>query len=204
MFYEPAKKNHGLPRDPFKALVAPRPIGWITSLDENGVTNLAPFSYYNAIGDNPTCVAFSSGPRPEGGLKDSSYNVERTGEFVVNVVSWEQREAMNLSSAPLPPGESEVEHAGLELLPSKLVKPGRVKGAPAHLECRLWQVIDLPSNYPDNRQVLVIGIVEGVHIDDGVLTDGFVDTAKMKPVARLGYMDYAVVTETFQMMRPGS
>ncbi|MCR9256915.1 MAG: flavin reductase family protein [Alphaproteobacteria bacterium] len=202
MFYEPAKNNHGLPRNPFKALVAPRPIGWITSVDENGVTNIAPYSYYNAFGDNPVCVAFSAAARPEGGMKDSSRNVEKTGEFVANLVSWDQREAMNLTSAALPPGQSEVAFAGLEMEPSTLVKPQRIKGAPAHLECKLWKIVDLPCNDPDNRQMLVIGEVVGVHIDDRFITDGFVDTARMKPVARLGYMDYAVVTETFQMHRP--
>lgn len=202
MFYEPAKKNHGLDRDPFKAVVVPRPIGWATSMSKDGVTNLAPYSYFNAFGGRPHCLAFSAGPRPEGGVKDTARNIEETGEFVINLVTYDQRDQMNTSSAPYPYGTSEIEMAGLELLPSTLVKPGRVKGAPVHFECELWKTVDLPSENPEQREVLVIGTVKGIHIDESVITDGRVDITKLKPIARLGYMEYALIDKAFTMDRP--
>jgi flavin reductase (DIM6/NTAB) family NADH-FMN oxidoreductase RutF len=206
MFYDTRTGKHGLPRDPFKACVVPRPIGWITTVNEAGVVNLAPYSFFNAVGGEPPCVVFAPGGRkadgPPDGSKDSLANAERTGEFVCNVATWDLREQMNLTSAAAPAGVDEAEIAGLQMVPSELVKPPRVKASPIHLECRYLQTVDLPCDTPGTRSAVVFGQVIGVHIDESVLTDGLVDIAKLKPIARLGYMDYCVVEEVFAMPRP--
>lgn len=204
MFYEPDKKNHGLPRDPFKSLVVPRPIGWISTLDEDGRPNLAPYSFFNAVASDPPCVMFAAGLRPEAvAFKDSQANVEKTGEFVVNLATYDLREQMNASSAGLPAGQNEFEAAGLETLPSSMVKPPRVKGAPVHLECKYLQTVKMPSWDPERGNYVIFGRVVGIHIDDRVITEkGFVDVARFRPIARLGYMEYAVVNEVFVMNRP--
>ncbi|TVQ29057.1 MAG: flavin reductase family protein [Geminicoccaceae bacterium] len=204
MFYR-TDQPHGLPHNPFNALVVPRPIGWISTVDRDGRANLAPYSFFNAVAYTPPQVVFSgTGPHGAGGgLKDSIQNVIDTGEFVCNFVSVALDEAMNQSSSAAPRGVDEFEVAGLTKAPSELVKPPRVKESLAHLECTLLQVIELATLDPvaaPNR--LVIGKVVGVHIDDTVLTDGRVDMAKLRPLARLGYMDYAPITEVFEMQRP--
>lgn len=202
MFYETAKNNHGLPRNPFKSCVVPRPIGWITSVDLEGNVNLAPYSYFNAVSDIPPMVMFATGNKLEGREKDTLNNVEATKEFVVNVATWELREQMNLTSGEYPHEVNEVELVGLETVPSTLVKPPRVKHSPIHLECKYFQSIQLPVIQPGFSNRIIIGHVIGVHIDDGIITDGKVDITKLKPVARLGYMDFAVVLESFEMLRP--
>jgi len=206
MFYDTRTGDHGLPHNPFKACVVPRPIGWITTLNEAGVVNLAPFSFFNGVAGDPPVVMFAPGGRkadgPPNGSKDSLANAERTGEFVCNVATWDLRHAMNLTSAPAPAGVSEAEAAGLEMIPSTLVKPPRVKASPVHLECRYLQTVDLPSNNAAARNAVVFGEVIGIHIDDSVLSDGLVDMAKLRPIARLGYMDYCVVDEVFAIKRP--
>ena len=137
MFYETARNDHGLPHDPFKSCVVPRPIGWITTLDNAGLLNLAPFSYFNACGDHPPQVMYApSGSHAEGGAKDSLHNVQETGEFVASLATWEQREAMRVSSSHVLRSVDEFALAGLETEPARLVRPPRVKGAPIHLECR--------------------------------------------------------------------
>jgi flavin reductase (DIM6/NTAB) family NADH-FMN oxidoreductase RutF len=200
LFYEPAARDRDvLPHDPFKALVAPRPIGWISTASAGGAVNLAPYSFFNAVASEPPMVVFSSE-----GVKDSLVFASELREFVWNLPSWELREAMNATAATLPRGESEFDHAGLELAPSRLVRPPRVAAAPAALECRVVQVVGL--NDVDGRPVdrhLVIGQVVGVHIDERYVRDGLVDTAAMRPVARCGYRDeYAVVASLFRMTRP--
>ncbi len=202
MFYEPHLRNHGLRHDPFKAIVVPRPIGWIGSLDSDGRPNLAPYSFFNAVSDRPPMVAFSSV-----GVKDSVANIEETGEFTCSLASYAQREAMNLSSAPVARGVDEFALAGLETAPSQRIRAPWVRGAPAALECRLWRVIELPPARPDqagggNR--LVIGEVIGVHIDDAFVREGKVDTAAMRVLSRLGYMDYGVLepATVFELNRP--
>ena len=203
MFYEP-KDGHPLPHNPFKACVAPRPIGWISTVDKNGVPNLAPYSFFNAVSDAPPIVMFSAtGYHPQGGDKDSVANAVETGEFVFNLVSWAQKDAMNASSAGADHGVNEFELAGLDMLPSTLVKPHRVGGAPVHFECRTLQTLELPCTQENSKNIIVFGEVVGIHIDEEILTDGLIDLTKVQPVARLGYMDYAVVRETFQMKRPG-
>lgn len=202
MFYEP-KDGHGLPRDPFKALVAPRPIGWFTTLSETGQVNLAPYSYFNAVGDDPPVVMFSGGTRDTTPRKDSVRNAEETGEFVHNLVSWDLHKQMNETSAEVEHGVDETDLAGLEMAPSHLVKAPRVKAAPAALECRYLQTVEIPQNGEKGPNRVVFGEVVGIYIDDSILRDGRVDLSAVRPVARLGYAEYAVVDTIFRMLRPG-
>ncbi len=199
MFYDAEKNEHGLKHDPFKALVVPRPIGWISTLDKDGVANLAPYSFFNGVATDPHIVMFASGLR-----KDSQRNAEETGEFVCNFSGWAQREAMNASSASVASEVDEFEMAGLEKLPSQLVKPPRVKDAPAHFECVYLDTIRLKDRHGEKHPFfeVVLGQVIGIHIDERFIADGMVDSAAMKPLSRLGYMDYAVVEEVFRMDRP--
>ena len=206
MFFEPGQhKQHGLPYNPFKALVVPRPIGWITTIGSDGVVNLAPYSFFNGLSDAPPMVFFASNgkPRSQDGGKDSLRNAEESGEFVVNLVTWDLREAMNATAAPLPPGESELERTKLTLAPSEKVSVPRIADSPAHLECRWIKTVDLPCTLPDTGNHMVIGEVVGIHIEESLLTDkGLVDLARARPVGRLGYMDYTVVDTIFAMERP--
>jgi len=197
MFYEPSK-GHGLPHDPFKAIVAPRPIGWISSLSADGSVNLAPYSFFNALGTHPHLVMFSSE-----GRKDSVSFAAETNEFVANLVSRNLAEKMNASAVDAPRGVSEFDYAGLTPVPSRLVAPPRVGEAVAALECKVTEILE-PKGL-DGRpagNVIVFGEVVGVHIDEAMLTDGLFDIVKAGTVARLGYMDYTSVSETFQMRRP--
>ena len=198
MFYEPRRKNHGLPHDPFKALVTPRPIGWITSMSRRGEINLAPYSFFNAFQANPHLVGFASD-----GRKDSVTFVEETREFVCNIVTEDLWHEMNATSATLPRGISEMDHAGLEAAPSTLVKPPRVARAAAALECLWTETIHLKdAQGKPSEAYLVCGEVIGIHIDDRFVADGRVDTAAMRMMARLGYRDYAVVERTMTLARP--
>lgn len=167
-----------------------------------GVHNLAPYSFFNGVATAPPMVMFASNGRQPHGAKDSLANVEETGEFVANLATWDLREAMNRSSAPLGPDVDEFAFAGLEALPAKLVRPARVAGAPVHLECVHHQTVDLPSNEPEGRNAIVIGQVVGVHIEDGLISDGILDLSRVQPLARLGYFDYTVVNEMFSISRP--
>ncbi len=202
MFYE-THNHHGLKRDPFKSLVVPRPIGWISSQDAEGRVNLAPYSFFNAVASNPPIVMFSAnGVHNEGGLKDSAKNAEETGEFVCNLATWELREKMNASSASLPRDRDEFQVAGLTPATSRLVSPPRVAESPVHLECLWIKTVPLPSNNPDEPNTVVFGKVIGIHIDDDVIKEGMIDMTKLKPIARLGYMDYTVIDNIFSMNRP--
>lgn len=197
MFYDTRSKAP-LRYDPVKALVAPRPIGWISTLSCDGVANLAPYSFFNLVASGPSIVAFSSA-----GRKDSQTNAEQTGEFVCNIASFDQREAVNSSAATLPPEIDEFALTGLGTLPSQLIKPPRVKGAPAHLECVYLQTVPLFSkDGVRNGFDLILGEVVGVHIDDQFIKEGMVDTAAMRLIARLGYLDYSVTDEVFVLKRP--
>jgi flavin reductase (DIM6/NTAB) family NADH-FMN oxidoreductase RutF len=196
MFYETATNKHGLKHDPYKALAAPRPIGWVSSLSKDGVCNLAPYSFYNAVSEKPHYVVLGSA-----GRKDSLTFIEETGEFVCNLVSYDLRDQMNTTSAPVPRGVDEFPLAGLTAVKSHIVKPPRVKESPAAFECRHWQTIHLPPATPEgtSNNFLIIGLVVGIYIDDRFVKNGIVDTGAMKPMARLGYMDYAVVTPDVMM-----
>lgn len=200
IFYEP-KDGHPFPRNPFKACVVPRPIGWISSLGPDGTANLAPYSFFNAVSDAPPMVMFASNGLHPHGEKDSAANAVRAGEFVVNVATHDLRVAMNSSSETVAGDVDEFALAGLSQAPSRCVRAPRVAEAAIHMECRLVEHLVLPAA-PGGRNVLVIGEVVGVHIAQRVLTDGFIDIAKLRPISRLGYKDYGVVDEAFQMDRP--
>lgn len=202
MFWN-TKEPHGLSHNPFKSCVVPRPIGWISSKSAEGYVNLAPFSFFNAVSDAPPMVLFCCNGRNQYGPKDTLANVEATKDFVYNVVPYDIREEMNHTSTPLKPEDNEFEFAGLEMEPSELVDVPRVKASPIHFECTHIETLDLPSDKPDHRNSVCVGRVLGVHIADEVLTaDGLVDILKVRPVARMGYMDYTSVTEIFRMERP--
>jgi flavin reductase (DIM6/NTAB) family NADH-FMN oxidoreductase RutF len=201
MYYETDKNNHGLRYNPLKACVVPRPIGWLTTMSAAGVVNLAPFSFFNVLSYDPPFVMFSAGSHEEdGGKKDSVLNVEATGEFVYNMATWAQRDQMNQTAFIVERGLDEMAATGLDPLPSRLVRPPRVKGSPVHFECRLHQIVTLPAHKPSSEHHVVIGRVVAVHIDDAALTaDGRVDVLKIRPIARLGYKDYTSVESVFQM-----
>ncbi len=205
MFIDPAinMKPAPLRFSPFKALVVPRPIGWISTISAAGDVNLAPFSFFNGVSDDPPCVMYCpNGTHRDGGPKDSLRNVQETGEFVFNLCNWELREKMNLTAEHLPRGVNEMSAAGLAAAPSEKVAPPRVAAAPAAFECRHIQTVDLPAGSGGRGSHVVIGEVIGIHIADDVIVDGIVDIGLLRPVARLGYMDYAVVDESFSMARP--
>jgi len=198
MFYDTRKNDHGLPRDPFKAIVSPRPIGWITSMSAKGEINLAPYSFFNAVSDAPPIVLFSSE-----GRKDSLAFVEETKEFVCSLAIFDLRHAVVTSGIAFPRGINEMEQAGLAPAPSRLVRPPRVAASPCALECKLLQIVELNDldGQPAHRHV-AFGQVIGVHIDDRFIKDGRLDTAAMQPIARCGYSDYAVVDKVISIVRP--
>ena len=198
MIYSATQEDLGFSHDPFKAIVAPRPIGWITALSAKGEVNLSPYSFFNAISSRPNIVMFSSENK-----KDAVAFVEETGEFTCSLVTKALAQPMNLTSAPLPRGESEYAHAGLEMAPSRFVKPPRVAGTPAALECKLLSIQQLHDI--DGQAVprwMVLGQVVGIFIDDAYVKDGRFDTAGANPIARCGYADYAEVTSLFSITRP--
>lgn len=197
-FYDPAA-GHGLRHDPLKAIVAPRPVGWISTVDAQGRPNLAPYSYFNLVCDAPPMLAFSSS-----GWKDTVANVEATGEFVWNLAARPLAEAMNQTSAALPHGEDEFARAGLEPAPCRLVRPPRVAASPASMECRLLSITPLRAlDGADTGHHLVLGQVVGVHIRSEAITGGVYDILAARPIARCGgWGDYAEVDHLFQMRRP--
>lgn len=205
MFYETAKNDHGLPFNPFKSCVIPRPIGWISSVSHDGIVNLAPFSMFNQLGYDPPIVMFSGANRPgTGQRKDSVTNAEETGEFVVNMATYDLREKISATAQFVEPEVDEFELAGLTKLPSTLVKPPRVAESPIHLECKYHSTLTLPAHRRPTIHHVVIGEVVGIHINDDVIgADGKLDIKKIRPLARLGYMDYTSVTEVFTMQARG-
>jgi flavin reductase (DIM6/NTAB) family NADH-FMN oxidoreductase RutF len=199
IFFEPHQRDRRLfPHDPFKALVVPRPIGWVSTVSAKGEVNLAPYSYFNAFSSHPPIVGFSSE-----GDKDSSSFAMETGEFVWSMATWALREEMNSTAASLPRGQSEFAHARLETSPSRLVRPPRVAASPAAFECRVTEIVKLKDlDGSDSGRRLVLGRVVGVHIDERFVRDGRVDSAGMRPIARGGYDEYSVVERVFSMPRP--
>ncbi|MCH8505884.1 MAG: flavin reductase family protein [Ectothiorhodospiraceae bacterium] len=199
-FYEPTK-GHGLPHAPFNALVAPRPIGWISSQDASGCLNLAPYSFFNAFNYRPPIVGFSSI-----GYKDSVRNIVETGEFAWNLVTQPLAEAMNASCATVPPDVDEFELSGVTPLASKVIKAPRVAESPVSLECRVSQVLQLESAAGEKVNTwMVFGEVVGVHIAAHLLKDGIYDTAAAQPVVRGGGpADYFRIEpeDRFEMYRP--
>lgn len=203
MFYK-ASEPHGMKHNPFNGLVVPRPIGWISSLDKDGNVNLAPYSFFNAVSYHPPQVMFcaTSPHTNDDGPKDSVRNIIETGEFVHNMATWSLRQAVNLTSVAAPHGVDEFEVASLTKAPAEMVAPPRVKESPIHLECKLVQVVDLPASQEGGSNTVIFGEVVGIHISDEVIVDGIVDIHKVDAISRLGYRDYARVTDVFTMNRP--
>jgi flavin reductase (DIM6/NTAB) family NADH-FMN oxidoreductase RutF len=201
VFYETNENKHGLRHDPFKAIVGPRPIGWIATVSRDGICNIGPYSFFNAVGEKPHFVMFSSS-----GRKDSLKNAEETGEFTCSLATWDLRFNMNMTSASVPYGVDEFPIGELTAVPGRLVKAPRVKESPAALECKFWKTVALPSlkEGDTTRNWVVFGQVVGVYIDDRFVKDGMVDTGAMQPIGRLGYMDYSVVSQQsiFAINRP--
>ena len=198
MNYDPRSEPHNLAHDPVTSLVVPRPIGWITTIGQSGVVNLAPYSFFNLVaGRRQPFVMFSSA-----GRKHTQRNAETAGEFVFNLVTFELRAQMNQTGAEVDETISEPETAGLAMAPSRVVKPPRVARSPVALECKYCQTVVLAgSDGKTTDNSVVIGEVVNIYIDDGVIVDGMLDVRRMRPVARLGYMDYCVVDDAFTMQR---
>ncbi|WP_282077914.1 flavin reductase family protein [Epibacterium ulvae] len=199
MFYNP-KDGHGLPHNPFSAIISPRPIGWISTRAADGINNLAPYSFFNAVAYEPPQVMFASTSTKEDqdGTKDSVANILATEVFCVNIVEYAMRDAMNATSANLGKEVDEFAHAGIELADCSNINCARVAQAPAALECKLTQVVSLPGAH--NR--VVFGEVIGVHLRDDCIVEGRFDVTKYTPLARLGYRDYTSVEKLFALERP--
>lgn len=199
MFYEPAQ-GHKLAHDPFSAIVSPRPIGWIATRGQDGHDNLAPYSFFNAVAYTPPQVMFASvGTKPDrDNGKDSLSNIRETGVFSVNIVGFDMRDAMNKTSGNLSKSTDEFALAGLDKSPCNTINCARLSDAPATLECKLTQIVQLPGA----ANFVVFGEVTGVHMRDDCLTDGQFDVTRFQPLARLGYRDYTVVREVFSLNRP--
>ena len=192
MFYEP-KNGHGLPHNPFSAIITPRPIGWISSRGADGVNNLAPYSFFNGIAYTPPQVMFASTA-----WKDSVRNIKGTGVFCVNIVEFAARNAMNVTTEHFPPDIDEFERAGLEKTQCETIDCARVAGAPAALECQMSEVKELKGK--DNY--LIMGEVTGIYLRDDCVVDGRFDVSTFRPLARLGYRDYLAVGDLFSLARP--
>jgi flavin reductase (DIM6/NTAB) family NADH-FMN oxidoreductase RutF len=199
VFYETRQRDKTLlPHDPFKAIVAPRPIGWISTRAKDGRINLAPYSFFNGFSSAPPIVGFSSE-----GAKDSAAFAAESGEFVANLATMDLLHPMNQTSAPLPRGENEFVHAGLTMAPCRIVAAPRIAEAHASLECKVTETVALKNR--DGQafdRYLVLGEVVAVHIDDKFIRDGRFDAAAAQPIARCGYQDYAVVEKLFSLARP--
>ncbi len=191
MFYRP-EDGHGLPHNPFTAIVSPRPIGWISTTGPAG-DNLAPYSFFNAIAYSPPQVMFAST-----GVKDSVRNIRDTGVFAVNIVEAAMMQAMSETSATVPRDADEFPLAGVPKAPCETIPCPRVAGAPAVLECRLVQEIALRGE----GNILILGEVTGIHLRDDCVVGGRFDVTRFQPVARLGYRDYAIVREVVELARP--
>jgi flavin reductase (DIM6/NTAB) family NADH-FMN oxidoreductase RutF len=198
LFYETARGDHGLPHDPVKAIVAPRPIGWISSISADGDVNLAPYSFFNIVSSRPALVIFSSE-----GLKDSVNNIRDTGEFVANHAGYHLARQINTTSVSAPPGIDEFEYAELDKAECRLVRPPRVAQAYAALECKLVREIELRGlDGASVGAIMIIGQIVGVHIDDRVIRGGRFDVTLARPITRLGYRDYHGPDGYFEMIRP--
>lgn len=191
MFYKP-EDGHGLPHNPFYAVVTPRPIGWISTRGRLG-DNLAPYSFFNAVASDPPQVMFASN-----GKKDSLANIIESSVFAVNIVSEALMAAMNQTSAALPHGTDEFSHAGLARSECQTIHCPFVAASPAVLECRMTQVIPLQGQ----NNFMILGAVTGIHITDDCIVNGRLDVTRFHPVARLGYKDYAVIRDLVAMDRP--
>jgi flavin reductase (DIM6/NTAB) family NADH-FMN oxidoreductase RutF len=205
VYYQPGITSHGLPRDPFKSCVIPRPIGWISTISREGVHNLAPFSQFQNLTFDPPYVMFASNQSTTGRRKDTVVNTEQTGEFVWNMATYELREAVNKSAEEVASDVDEFDIAGVTKAASNTVKPARVAESPVHFECKYHATIRLPGNGTMGTVDVVFGRVIGIHIKDEVIgPDGRMDVLKVRPIARLGYQDYTSIESIFSMVIPGN
>lgn len=205
MYYDPLKNDHGLPRDPFKSCVVPRPIGWISTISPNGIHNLAPYSQFQNLGFDPPYIMFAAGQNTRGMKKDTVVNIEQTGEFVYNMPTYELREAVNLSAQEVPPDVDEFEIAGVTKAPSIRVKPCRVAESPIQFECCYYSSLRLPGNGPMRHVDIIIGRVILIHIKEEIIDrNGRIDILKIRPLARLGYYNYTTIDSIFEMVIPGN
>ncbi len=200
MFYRP-QDGHGLPHNPFNAIVTPRPIGWIATRGADGSENLAPYSFFNAVAYVPPQVMFASTSAKDDrdGTKDSMSNIRDTGVFCVNIVEYAMKDAMNLTSGPWGREVDEFEKAGIERAECETIACSRVANAPANLECRLSQIVQLPGE----ANFVAFGEVTGIHLRDDCLKDGIFDVLSFNPLTRMGYKDYSVIRDKFSLSRPG-
>ncbi len=200
MYYDPEKNDHGLARPPFKSCAVPRAIGWISTLSVDGVPNLAPYSQFTNLTFDPPYVLVAINQDINAHRKDTTENIEQTGEFVYNMVTYDLREAMNITAAGFPPEVDEFEAAGLEKAPSIKVKPYRVAASPIQMECVYHQTIRLPGYGRVGTSDIIIGKVVCVHIkDEFIMDNGKINIAAIRPLARLGYSDYTVVDKVFEI-----
>lgn len=205
MKYAPSREPSPLPYSPFKSCTVPRPIGWLSSVSHSGVENIAPYSQWQNLTFDPPMVMFSANQYPDGRRKDTVINAEETGWFVWNMATYDLREAVNLSAMALPPNESEFDRLHVTREYADNAPIPMVKESPIKFECRYLSTHRLKGNSPVGSVDIVFATVETIHIDDAIITaEGRIDIAKVRPIARLGYFDYAVISETFQMRVPGS
>lgn len=199
MFYRP-QDGHGLPHNPFNAIVTPRPIGWISTRSADGDDNLAPYSFFNAVAYVPPQVMFAStSTKPDqAGTKDSVSNIRETGVFCVNIVEYAMRDVMNKTSGMVEKDVDEFELAGISKTECETINAPRVTAAPAALECKVTQIVTLEGE----ANFAVFGEVTGVHLRDDCLVDGKFDVTTYRPLSRLGYRDYAVIEQVFSLTRP--
>ncbi|HET8599444.1 MAG TPA: flavin reductase family protein [Segeticoccus sp.] len=205
MKYSPGLEQNPLPYSPFKSCTVPRPIGWLSSISADGVENLAPYSQWQNLTFDPPMVMFSANQYPDGRRKDTVLNAEQTGWFVWNMATWNLREAVNISAMALPPQENEFDRAGVTRAAADMAPGPMVAESPVHFECRYMSTHRLIGDSNVGTIDVVFARVERIHIDDTVVTpDGKLDIPKIRPIARMGYFDYTVVTDTFEMRVPGS
>ena len=205
MHYDPRHDNRPLPYDPFKSCTVPRPIGWLSTVSSDGIANLAPYSQWQNLTFDPPMVMFAANGYPDGRRKDTVLNAEQTGWFVWNMATWELREAVNLSAQAFDSAVDEFEHAGVGKAPCIDAPGPRVAESPCHFECKYLSTQRLPGNSPVGNVDVVFAEVVRIHVKDDIVTsEGKINIPRVKPIARMGYYDYAVIDEVFEMRIPGS
>lgn len=205
MEYDPQTEKSPLPFDPFKACTVPRPIGWLSTISPEGIHNLAPYSQWQNLTFDPPMVMFSANQLPSGESKNTVSNAEKTGWFNWNMATWDLREAVNTSAMALDADVDEFERAGVEKMASKYSDAAMVAASPCRFECKVHSTLRIPARSVVGTIDIVIGEVMRIYVDDGVITeDGKLDVTKIKPIARMGYYDYAVIEDTFEMRVPGN
>ncbi|WP_273369546.1 flavin reductase family protein [Corynebacterium massiliense] len=204
MKWKPQEEKNPLPYSPFKASTVPRPIGWLSSIDEDGRENIAPYSQWQNLTFDPPRVMFSANQYPDGRRKDTVLNAEKTGWFVWNMATYALREEVNKSAMALEHDDSEWDRLDVTKEYADNLRIPMVKESPVKFECRYLSTHRLPGNSDVGSVDIVFAQVETIHIDDDYITDGKLDILKAKPIARMGYFDYTVVTERFEMRVPGA